>query len=89
MIEVLIKPEDTIGDIISNYPQLYEVFWENGFDYSSAAELVSALGKDTMLRTVLAVKGINVELFTDMINASVSNECQMQLSMIFITRIYR
>lgn len=79
MIEVLIKPEDTIGDIISNYPQLYEVFWENGFDYSSAAELVSALGKDTMLRTVLAVKGINVELFTDMINASVSNECQMQL----------
>ncbi len=73
-----ITAEDTIGNILSNYPELYEVFWESGFNFNSADELVNSLGKDTMLRTVLTVKGINVELFTNMINTRISNACQME-----------
>ncbi|MGS0764202.1 ABC transporter substrate-binding protein [Syntrophomonas curvata] len=74
----MIVAEDTIGDILNNYPELYEAFWESGFNFNSAEELVSSLGKDTMLRTALIVKGINVKLFTSMINARINNGCQME-----------
>lgn len=74
----MIIPEDTIGEILSHYPEAYEVFWESGFNYDSAPELLDALGKDTMLRTVLNVKGINAELFTSMINARINYICQME-----------
>ena len=74
----MITGEHTIGNILNKYPELYEVFWENGFNYSSANQLVSSLGADTMLRTVLTAKGINIELFTNMINRRINNECQME-----------
>ncbi len=75
---MMITGEDTIGNILNNNPELYEVFWESGFNYSSADQLVSSLGADTMLRTVLTAKGINIELFTNMINRRINNECQME-----------
>ncbi|HBK52828.1 MAG TPA: iron ABC transporter substrate-binding protein, partial [Syntrophomonas wolfei] len=68
---MLVNAEDKIGDILKNYPELYELFWESGFNYNSAAELVNSLGKDTMLRTVLTVKGLNAELFINMINSRI------------------
>ena len=74
----MITAEDTIGNILNNYPELYEVFWESGFNYDSADQLVSSLGKDTMLRTVLTVKDINIDLFINMINRRINNECQME-----------
>ena len=75
---MLVNAEDKIGDILENYPELYELFWESGFNYSSAAELVRSLGKDTMLRTVLTVKGLNAELFINTINSMIGNGCQME-----------
>ncbi|MDD2619682.1 MAG: ABC transporter substrate-binding protein [Syntrophomonadaceae bacterium] len=73
-----ISVSDKIGDIMSNYPELYEAFWESGFPCGSAAELVDLLGKDTMLLTALRVKDINVELFTSMLNGRVDCQCQME-----------
>mgnify|MGYP000858987111 CR=1 FL=1 len=73
-----ITAEDTIGSILNSYPELYEVFTENGFNYNSVEELLNSLGKDTMLRTILTVKGIKIELFIQMINARITNVCSME-----------
>ncbi len=72
-----INSSDKIGDILKEYPELYEVFWDHGFPGNSAAELVNFLGKDTMLRTVLTARSINADLFTNMINARINYKCQM------------
>ena len=44
----------------------------------SIADLVSLLGKETMLRTVLRVKDINEDLFLNMINKRINTDCQME-----------
>jgi ABC-type Fe3+ transport system substrate-binding protein len=69
---------DRIGNILHDYPELYEVFLANGFMSDSIADLVSLLGKETMLRTVLRVKDINEDLFLNMINKRINTDCQME-----------
>ncbi len=68
---------DKIGDILNKYPESYDVFLANGFSSNSIEELISSLGKDTMLRTVLKVKDINMDLFVNMINKKINEDCQI------------
>lgn len=75
---MIITPEDTIGNILSSYPESFEVFMENGFNYDSVEELIESLGKDTMLRTILTVKDINIDIFMEIINARTNNACSME-----------
>ena len=63
-----INPTDKIGDVLKKHTEAYEVFLANGFKASSVDKLIDSLGKDTMLQTVLKVKGINVDIFINMIN---------------------
>lgn len=70
--------EDTIGSVLNSYPELYAVFVENGFNYNSLEELINSLGRDTRLRTILTVKGINAELFIQMLNERITKVCSME-----------
>ncbi len=74
----MITSKDTLGKILNGYPELYEIFFDNGFKYNSALELLKALGENTMLRTVLNVKGINEELFTRVLNERITYKSQIK-----------
>jgi ABC-type Fe3+ transport system substrate-binding protein len=63
-----ITANDKIGNLLTEHPELYDVFLAKGFKAGSAAELTEILGKDTMLQTVLKVKNINSELFLSAAN---------------------
>lgn len=68
-----------IGDLLKSYPESYEVFSANGFKANSPGELVESLGRDTMLKTVLAVAGINPELFLGMIEEKLKHGGELEL----------
>ncbi len=74
----MITSKSTIGEILNSYPELYEIFWDHGFKYDSAAGLLKALGEETMLRTVLNVRGINEELFTRALNGRITDKTQLE-----------
>ncbi len=62
-----------IGQLLEN-EEVFEVFLSNGFKASSKEELIDSLGKDTMLQTVLQVKGINTELFLDLLDQKLNTQ---------------
>ena len=52
-----------IKEILETWPESFDVFLANGFSYPSPRAMLEAVGEDTMLQTVTAVRGINLELF--------------------------
>ncbi|WP_333645454.1 ABC transporter substrate-binding protein [Lacrimispora sp.] len=52
-----------LKEILEHYPESFEVFRSNGFDYEQPEDFLKVAGPDTMLRTLLYVRGINQELF--------------------------
>lgn len=67
----------SIQYVLNNYPETYEVFLSNGFRSNSREELIDTLGENTLLKTVLKIKGINEKIFIDMLNEKISKTCSM------------
>jgi ABC-type Fe3+ transport system substrate-binding protein len=52
-----------LAEILEDYPETMDVFLANGFEYPSAEAIIETLGRDTMLRTILRVREMNLDLF--------------------------
>ncbi|HBC99914.1 MAG TPA: hypothetical protein DC053_12055, partial [Lachnoclostridium sp.] len=52
-----------LKEILKQYPESFEVFRSNGFDYELPEDFLEEAGPDTMLKTLLLVRGLNQELF--------------------------
>lgn len=73
-----INSQNKIGEILDRYPEALDVFLLSGFKSNSLEELIDSLGKNTMLKTVLNVKGIHEDVFINMINERVSSHGSME-----------
>lgn len=70
----MIRLESTIGEIIRQYPDTFNVFLANGFRADSPDELINRLGDKSMLKTILKVKGFNAEVFIKILQDSIRKE---------------
>lgn len=52
-----------LKEILKQYPESFEVFRSNGFEYEEPEDFLEEVGPDTMLKTLLYVRGVNQELF--------------------------
>ncbi|KNF08680.1 putative Fe3+ ABC transporter periplasmic binding-like protein [Gottschalkia purinilytica] len=66
-----INPVMTIEEILKNYPQTFDVFVANGFNVASREELLELAGNDTMIQSILKVRGINVDIFINALREKV------------------
>ncbi|MFV0441777.1 MAG: ABC transporter substrate-binding protein [Lachnospirales bacterium] len=71
-----IDGSENIKYIIDTYPKSLDVFISNGFKYKTKEEFIDAVGENTMLKTVLKVKGINTELFLYYLETAIIEEEQ-------------
>ncbi|NLE73120.1 MAG: ABC transporter substrate-binding protein [Actinobacteria bacterium] len=73
-----ISATDRIGELLHQHPQLLDVFRAKGFKAETTSELIDSLGEDTMLKTVLSVKGIDPALFLVMLNERLGTDMALQ-----------
>jgi hypothetical protein len=66
-----IRPEMRIGEILELYPELVAVFSANGFPAVDESALVSMLGAESMLKTVLKVKGYDEQVFIQLLEEKI------------------
>lgn len=59
----MIAETTPVSRILRDYPETFEIFLSNGFKYPDAAAMIAEIGEETMLRTILQIRGINSELF--------------------------
>lgn len=52
-----------VSRILREYPESFEVFLSNGFTYPDSRAMIREMGEETMLKTVLQVREMNLELF--------------------------
>ncbi|MFV0441916.1 MAG: DUF1858 domain-containing protein, partial [Lachnospirales bacterium] len=71
-----IDGSENIKYILDTYPKSLDVFISNGFKYKTKEEFIDAVGENTMLKTVLKVKGINTELFLYYLETAIIEEEQ-------------
>lgn len=67
-----ITEKSLVKDILDTYPETLDVFIVNGFKFNSSKDLIDAIGKRIMLKTVLTIKDINIDLFIRDLNERIA-----------------
>ncbi|RCX21067.1 ABC-type Fe3+ transport system substrate-binding protein [Anaerobacterium chartisolvens] len=75
-----IKQDMFIDRILREYPEAIQVFISNGFEDFADSDLISRLGPFLKLKTALKARGINIDLFLQLIEEKLSETRGLNMS---------